>query len=90
MTSIFRNTFLIVVTLFFLIQSALAEGDNNTEDVIVNELLSNPIKFNGKKLSIVGYYRIRFEGYRLADGHGSSMWLGKPSKHAPAELCSAR
>ena len=82
MTSVFRNTFLIVVTLFFLIQSALSEGDNNTEDVTVNELLSNPIKFNGKKLSIVGYYRIRFEGYRLADGHGSSLWLGKPSKHA--------
>jgi len=82
MTSIFRNTFLIIVTLFFLTQGALSEGDNNTKDVTVTELLSNPIKFNGNKFSIVGYYRIRFEGYRLTDGQGSSLWLEKPSKHA--------
>jgi len=73
---------IIFVSLLLLTQSTSAAEGNWAEDVNVTELLSDPMKFDGKKLSIVGNYHVKFESYFLSDGNRNRLWLGRPSEYA--------
>ncbi|CAB5108553.1 hypothetical protein D3OALGB2SA_2277 [Olavius algarvensis associated proteobacterium Delta 3] len=82
MPSLFRNIFIIFISLLLLTQSTSGAEGNKTDDVNVTEILSNPKKFDGKKLSIVGNYHIKFESHVLSDGNRNRLWVGRPSEYA--------
>lgn len=80
MSNAIRHTGFIITFLLLTFQSVAADNISNIKDISVTELMSDPKKYDGKQVSVIGHYHVGLEKHTLSDDNGSIIWLGTLSK----------